>query len=326
MTQHDETGTATDQPVLPSGQPPSRPQQTPLGSQQSAAADQQADQAQAAAGPSPYLEAGTSVPQAYLAPPQPGQPKYGMPPATWPGGGQFGAVSGQQGRQAGPQQAGRQGFGQPGSPPGYGRPAGARTGFGPAARRDPAIAAPWERLLGSILDWIIIVTLATLAFISPLLQISRQVQAVTTRYTDPNSPVAQAALDAIKRDPSNERALLFWTLAMFGIALVYYWLQHAVWGATIGKRALGTRVVSAADQSKIGVRAAGIRTVAFLVGPAVALVLVKPYSIPGGLLWLVDTALPLFDPRAQCLHDKLAGTIVIRQRWLDQQARSASPW
>jgi len=30
------------------------------------------------------------------------------------------------------------------------------------------------------------------------------------------------------------------------------------------------------------------------------------------------------DLRAQCLHDKLAGTVVIRKRWLDQQAPSAS--
>jgi hypothetical protein len=31
----------------------------------------------------------------------------------------------------------------------------------------------------------------------------------------------------------------------------------------------------------------------------------------------------LLDPRAQCLHDKLAGTLVLKKRWLDQQAQSA---
>ncbi len=112
---------------------------------------------------------------------------------------------------------------------------------------------------------------------------------------------------------------------MFGIALAYYWVQHAAWGATIGKRALGTRVVTATDRSRIGIRAAGLRAVAFLVGPAVFLLLASPINIPGGLLWLADTGLPLFDTAAQCLHDKLARTIVIRQRWLDQQARSAAP-
>jgi uncharacterized RDD family membrane protein YckC len=293
MTQHEETGTAADQPVPPPGQQATHPDQ-PVN-------------------PSPYLDTGGSVPQAYLAPPQPGQPRYGTLPGLGPGQPQFGP----------PQLAGRQGrYAQPG----YGRPGGARGAYGPAARRDPAIAAPWERLVASVLDWIIIFAVATLAFISPLMQISRQLDAVATHYTVPNSPDAQAAIDGILRNPSNEHALLFWFLAMFGIALAYYWVQHAAWGATIGKRALGTRVVTAADRSAIGIRAAGIRAVAFLVGPAVCLLLPGPFNIAGGLLWLADTGLPLLDPQAQCLHDKLAKTIVIRQRWLDQQARSASPW
>jgi uncharacterized RDD family membrane protein YckC len=294
MTQHEETGTATDQPVPQPGQPASHPDQPVL--------------------PSPYLDAGGSVPQAYLAPPQPDQPKYGAPPGLGPGRPQFGP----------PQLAGRQArYAQPG----YGRPGAARGALGPAARRDPAIAAPWERLLASVLDWIIIFAVATLAFISPLMRIWRQLQAVATQYAaHPNSPVGQAAIDGILRNPSNERALLFWFLAMFGIALTYYWVQHAAWGATIGKRALGTRVVTATDRSAIGIRAAGIRAVAFLVGPAACLLLPGPFNIPGGLLWLADTGLSLLDPQAQCLHDKLARTIVIRQRWLDQQARSAGPW
>jgi uncharacterized RDD family membrane protein YckC len=283
MTQHEETGTATDQPVPPAPQP------------------DQPDH------PSPYLDAGGSVPQAYLAPPQPGQPKYGT-----------GARLGSGRPPAGPPQlAGRQARYQQ---PGYGQP-GARGGYGPAARRDPVLAGPWERLAASVLDWIIIFGVATLAFISPLLQIWRQLDAVATHYTDPNSPDAQAAIDGILRNPSNEHALLFWFLAMFGIALAYYWVQHAAWGATIGKRALGTRVVAASDRSAIGVRTAGIRAVAFLVGPAVCLLLPGPFNIPGGLLWLADTGMAVFDSQAQCLHDKLAKTIVIRQRWLDQQAR-----
>jgi uncharacterized RDD family membrane protein YckC len=56
------------------------------------------------------------------------------------------------------------------------------------------------------------------------------------------------------------------------------------------------------------------------------LLLISPLNVVGGLLWAADTGLPLLDVRAQCLHDKLAGTIVIRQRWLNQQERSARPW
>jgi uncharacterized RDD family membrane protein YckC len=312
MTQQDETwpGTATDQQAR-TDEPTPLEQPTPL---------------EPAPPPSPYLDA-TGSPQAYLAPPRPDQPRYGTPTAYRPSPRSFG----------GPQQPpGQQGYGQPGYPSqgytgqdytrqGYGRPVSPRGAFGAQARRDPAIAAPWERLVASILDWVIIFVVSVLAFLSPLEQIWREWQAIATRYPNLYSPAAQAAIGSISRDPATQHTLLYWFLGMFGIALAYYWVQHAAWGATIGKRALGTRVV-AADRSRIGVRAAGLRAATFLVGPAVFLLLANPINYLGGLLWLADTGLPLFDSRARCLHDKLAGTIVIRQRWLDQQARSARPW
>jgi uncharacterized RDD family membrane protein YckC len=287
MTQQDETsqGPATDESV------PSRP--------------------------SPYLDAGESVPQAYLAPPQPGQPSFGTPPAYRPGL-----------RSRGPAQ-------QPYVQPGYGQqPAYGQSGRGrPASRpggmqsrRDPVIAAPWERLAACMLDWIIIFGVSVLAFWSPLVRVWRELQTITGKYQDLSSPAAQAAINNIARTPSNQHALLYWFVGMFGIALAYYWVQHAAWGATIGKRALGVRVVRASDQSRIGIKAAGIRAVAFLVGPAMFLLLASPINVAGGVLWAADTGLPLLDLRAQCLHDKLAGTIVIRQRWLNRQQRSARPW
>jgi uncharacterized RDD family membrane protein YckC len=263
--------------------------------------------------PSPYLDAGESVPQAYLAPPQPDQPSYGTPAAYRPGLRPRG--SGQQ-AYARPSQDDQRGYRQPGSR----RPAGIQS------RRDPAIAAPWQRVAASILDWTIILVVSVLAFWSPLVRVWRELQAITSNYQDLGSPAAQAAINNIARDPSNQHALLYWFLGVFGIALAYYWVQHAAWGATIGKRALGVRVVQAGDRSRIGVKAAGIRAVTFLVGPAVFLMLASPINVVGGVLWAADTGLALLDPRAQCLHDKLAGTVVIRQRWLDNQARSARPW
>jgi len=194
------------------------------------------------------------------------------------------------------------------------------------ATRDPVIAAPWERLVASVLDWIIIFVASVLAFWSPLTRLLRELQAIASSYQNSRSPAAQAALDNFFRASSNQRTLLYWYLAMFGIALAYYWVQHAAWGATLGKRALGVRVVQAGDRSRIGVRAAGIRAVTFLVGPAAFLLLVNPINVAGGVLWVADTGLALLDQRAQCLHDKLAGTIVIRQRWMDQQARSDRSW
>ncbi len=209
----------------------------------------------------------------------------------------------------------------PARTPGY-----ARGTYRRQPRREPAIAAPWERLIASILDWFIIFVVSVLLFLSPLAQVWRDWQAILARYPDLYSPAAQAAIASIQKDPATEHALLYWFISMFGIALVYYWVQHAAWGATLGKRVLGMRVVTTADRSSIGVRAAGLRAVTFLVGPAVCLLLAIPLSIPGALFWLADTGLPMFDSQARCIHDKLAGTIVVRQRWLDQQARSSQTW
>jgi uncharacterized RDD family membrane protein YckC len=259
--------------------------------------------------PSPYLDGGEAVPQAYLAPPQAGQPSFGTPRASQ-GGRPFGG--------------GQPRYGQPryGQPP-AGRPA---PGTPVAARRDPALASPWYRLTASALDWFIIILVSVLAFWSPLSQIWHEIQAITSHYQDLTSPAAQAAIDSISRDPANERTLVYWLIAIFGIALVYYWVQHAAWGATIGKRALGMRVVRATDRSRIGVRQAGIRTVAFLAGPAILMLLVTPVNIVGGVLWAADAGLPLLDSQAQSLHDKLAGTVVVRQRRVDQRSRGSQPW
>jgi|SRR5215469_6379976 len=265
--------------------------------------------------PSPYLEASEAAPQTYLAPPQPDQPKYGTQPPSYrtrpsaDGSGSQPDTSQGVGRQPG--------YGQPSYVPAGDRRRGARL------RRDASIAAPWERLAAAIVDWIIIAGVSVLAFWSPVVRVWRQWEAVTNSYRDQGSPAAQAAINNMFRDPANQHALLFWFLGMFGIALAYYWLQHAAWGATIGKRMVGVRVVLAADQARIGVQTAGIRAVAFLAGPAAFLLSPSPINVAGGLFWVADTGLMLLDPRAQSLHDKLAGTLVMKKRWLDQQALSA---
>ncbi|MBO0832100.1 MAG: RDD family protein, partial [Actinobacteria bacterium] len=84
----------------------------------------------------------------------------------------------------------------------------------------------------------------------------------------------------------------------------------------LGKRSLGIRVVRSSDQSRIGVLAAGLRAVVFLAGPSIFVLLggLSPFNYAGGVLWAADAGLPLLDLQAQSLHDKLAGTIVIRKR------------
>jgi len=328
MTQQGETtGRDQDSPgagmLAPDAGSAAADVQRPEPSSPPTSPSQPAEQAPLPAGqdrplPSPYLQAGESVPEAYLAPPQPGKPPYGSLPSYEPGR-----------RLGGPAQFGQTGYRQQ-TPTGYGQQGtGGRPTLGAGARskRDPALAALWERLAASILDWIIILAVPIGIFISPLLRIWRELEAVASSSPDLSSPAAQAALNGITRDPANLSTLLHYWLAVFALALAYYWILHTIWGATVGKRALGMRVVSATDRSRIGARVAAIRAVAFVLAPAVFIMLGSPLNLIGGILWIVDSGLPLFDPRVQCLHDKLAGTVVVRQRWLDQQrARTPSPW
>ncbi len=172
----------------------------------------------------------------------------------------------------------------------------------------------------------LILAVATAAFISPLLHLWRQMQAIANTYPDLNSPGAQAAINNVASQPASQHALLYWFLAIFGLALAYFWVQHAAWGATLGKRLLGTRVVTAADQARIGVRAAGIRAVAVIAGPVLFLLLASPVNLIGGALWVADAAMALMDQRARSLHDMVSGTVVVQERWLAEQRRAASPW
>jgi uncharacterized RDD family membrane protein YckC len=175
-----------------------------------------------------------------------------------------------------------------------------------------------------IIDWIIIIIVSVIVFWSQLSVVWRELQAVSGRYPNLTTPAAQAALNSISGDPANQHALLYWFLGIFGLALVYYWVLHAAWGATVGKRAMGVRVVRAADRSRLGVLAAGIRAVAFLAGPAIFLLLVSPFNVAGGVLWAADAGLPLLNVRAQALHDKLAGTVVVSRRALEGPAGRSS--
>jgi len=90
-------------------------------------------------------------------------------------------------------------------------------------------------------------------------------------------------------------------VATIMLAIAYYWLLTGYWGTTIGKRALGTWVVSAADRSRLGLRRSFVRALVFVLGGEV----VPPFFGVDNL-WLTA------DRRRQALHDKAAGSLVVR--------------
>lgn len=94
-----------------------------------------------------------------------------------------------------------------------------------------------------------------------------------------------------------------WLAASFAVAIVNYAYQTfmiGMWGATVGKFALGIRV-RRPDETPATWREAFLRPLL----PAGASL------FGGGLLSLIDVLWMLWDKQKQTLHDKIASTIVV---------------
>jgi uncharacterized RDD family membrane protein YckC len=216
-----------------------------------------------------------------------------------------------QGAQSGPPQPGY-GYGtQPGygaqpppGPPGYG-PQGQHQYPGPAAYgwqqpypaggnqygsgADPSLAEWWRRLLARVIDGLVI-GLVSLVGVIP----------VSAAYTDSMNAAAAAG----EPPPSRLGSFFLTFLIICGLAFFYDWLQHAAWGQTLGKRALGTMVVTADTRTKISGGAAASRAAVYALPPIVLYI--------GSLFTALNDLWLLWDPRHQCLHDKAAHTVVIK--------------
>ena len=92
------------------------------------------------------------------------------------------------------------------------------------------------------------------------------------------------------------------SLAMAGA--YYAVLNGSEMGQTFGKRAMGIQVRDAGGSGgTIGAQRAALRYV------TVGLFRIVPFF---GLFTLLDGLWPLWDPRRQALHDKIAGSVVVR--------------
>jgi len=190
--------------------------------------------------------------------------------------------------------------GTPGSPaPSYG------TAGRPA--RDPALAEWWQRLLARLVDDVILVILTSPVWIIGLLPAFRRIQRLAGQYPDLSQP---AAAQAFNDSVSQLMAGMVGTFLLIGagigvISFGYDWLQHGLWGQTIGKRVMGTKVVTADTHAPISGQAACGRAAVYALVPVVPSV--------GGLFALINESWLLWDPRRQCLHDKAAGTVVVKK-------------
>jgi uncharacterized RDD family membrane protein YckC len=94
-------------------------------------------------------------------------------------------------------------------------------------------------------------------------------------------------------------AIALWLLALL-LGCLYHALMTGSSGQTIGKRAVGIKVVDATTGGPVGFGKAFARA---LIQGATALIC--------GLFWLLDHLWPLWDERKQALHDKAVGSIVV---------------
>ncbi len=111
------------------------------------------------------------------------------------------------------------------------------------------------------------------------------------------------ALGFTPTDTVTSESWLIFNMALTSVAFIYETLMIARLGRTVGKIALGTRVVRT-DGGRPGWSAAVMR----------ALVPLSLGAIPqvGLLLGVLVYSLALWNPLRQGLHDKAAGTLVVR--------------
>ncbi|HEX5188755.1 MAG TPA: RDD family protein [Streptosporangiaceae bacterium] len=117
---------------------------------------------------------------------------------------------------------------------------------------------------------------------------------------DPRNPAARGAVGRALGHTTGP--YLIELVATIVLAILYYWLLTGYWGTTIGKRSLSLWVVTASDGSPACLLRSFMRALIFVLGGEV---------VP--LFFLADNGWLLGDRRRQALHDKVAGTLVVRR-------------
>jgi uncharacterized RDD family membrane protein YckC len=156
----------------------------------------------------------------------------------------------------------------------------------------PVYAGFWIRVLAKIIDGIVLAPLALPAIIhvwTPIWRAADEASRTGQPFQAPDiAPVAYG-----------------WTLLSLAVGYLYALIMIGMWGATVGKFATGIRVRKV-DGTIATWREAALR-------PVLPTVLDLPRASGLGLLKLVDYLWMLWDARKQTLHDKIAGTIVVRK-------------
>ncbi|MFG2005669.1 RDD family protein [Spirillospora sp. NPDC048911] len=182
--------------------------------------------------------------------------------------------------------------------PGGAVPPGPYPQQGPYAPHGPELASRWARLGASLLDGLIVGAVS-----APFL-----IQAIRWNELD---EIAQSGRSTSPLDAYDIPRLIAGYAVALVLGFAYFTIQHARSGQTVGKRAAGIRVVRADDNGAITWRQAVLRQVVVYLFNAVAGVANFVFPLIS-LVGVLDPAWILWDPRRQSLHDKAAGTLVLK--------------
>ncbi|MFY1578941.1 RDD family protein [Verrucosispora sp. WMMD703] len=163
------------------------------------------------------------------------------------------------------------------------------------------LASFGDRLLAYLIDTAVVVA-ALLVVFGPLFVIFMAQMLAVDPETNPDGTVAEPGLFVVEILLPMLLLQAASLVIMFGI----YWLYHVEYlkrtGQTLGKKVMGLLVVPLDPTGTLDRRMAGKRYLVEFVGGSL---------VPGGSY--VDGLWQLWDkPWQQCLHDKFAGTVVVK--------------
>ncbi len=155
----------------------------------------------------------------------------------------------------------------------------------------PAYATWGIRLLGYLVDFLIFA-----AFTVLLVLVMRHSHTLEVHFT-------------MKRGTDRRRSISLLPFLVAGLAYVVYGtvLCGSRRGQTVGMMAVGVRAVRDGTFQRLGYGRAGVRAVFEGILRALELL-----SIALIVVWLLDMLFPLWDKKRQTLHDKVAGSVVLR--------------
>lgn len=183
------------------------------------------------------------------------------------------------------------------------------------------LAGWWQRAGAYLIDAIIVALAASPATIPIQIAMQSRAKPLLDRITADSHAGRAPDLGRFFGDYLHAVGpLLVWSaLAGLVVWVLYDSLMLRFKGQTVGMIALGIGVRRTGDDVQlswptIGRRVAGqLWPNLFFVAASVPVLLVVG-TIVGGLYAVLDDLWPLWDRRNQTLHDKLAGTVVVRRR------------